>query len=196
MSFIMNRKPINQQQPDECRQGIWDFIRSKHDATFTINDILFYSRLDESSIRDYLVGLVNGGFLTSQTSRTSQKIPNIYTLVKNSGIDAPRVRKDGSLVTQGIGQKYMWNAMTSMKVFTPADLAFEASTECHQVKTATAKNYCQMLCRFGYLRKQTKGAYKLIKRTGPKPPQIQRTKQVYDPNLRQVMGYVVEVETL
>jgi hypothetical protein len=192
----MSRKPIDQQQPDECRQAIWDFIRNRQGEPFTADDILYHVRLDAGSVRDYLTGLVNGGYLSSRTFKGQLHKIICHSLIKNSGIDAPRVRKDGSLVTQGIGQKYMWNAMTSMKVFTPADLAFEASTECHQVKTATAKSYCQTLCHFGYLRKQTKGAYKLIKRTGPKPPQIQRTKQVYDPNLRQVMGYVVEVETL
>jgi len=193
----MSRKPIDMQQPDQCRQAIWDFIRNQQGEPFTIHDILYCIRLDESSVREYLTGLRNGDYLLSTVASSTGKQPVIiYQMQHNSGVDAPRVRKDGSLVTQGIGQKYMWNAMTSMKVFTPADLAFEASTECHQVKTATAKNYCQTLCHFGYLRKQTKGAYKLIKRTGPKPPQIQRTKQVYDPNLRQVMGYVVEVETL
>ena len=57
----------------------------------------------------------------------------------------------------------------------------------------TAKEYCTMLTQAGYLKVLRKASppkkpavYKLVRNTGPQPPQIQRVKQVFDPNLDEV----------
>ena len=54
----------------------------------------------------------------------------------------------------------------------------------------TAQSYCTMLLATGYLRvvqkanpaASKKAIYRLIRNDGPKPPMIQRVKQVFDPN--------------
>lgn len=181
----MSRKPVDQQQPSECRQAVWEWICS-HKGSFTVNDILGDIRLTASSINDYLSGLTNGGYLSVVKSR-ERMVLNVYTLINNTGVDAPRVRKDGTPVTQGIGRKYLWNAMSTLKTFSILDLTRAASTEIHQVAESEAESYCAALCLAGHLRRQPDGRYRLIMRTGPHPPQIQRTKQVYDPNLRAVV---------
>ena len=62
----MSRKPIDQQQPSECRQAIWEWIRNyvrEHGPShaFFLKDIDV--KLDVASIRDYLTGLFNAGYL-------------------------------------------------------------------------------------------------------------------------------------
>jgi hypothetical protein len=192
----MSRKPIDKQQPSECRQAIWDWIRIREGiygplAVFKLHDIDV--KLEWVSIRDYLVGLVKAGYLVATKSGTS-KDPVLYTLVKDTGVDAPRVRKDGKPVTQGQGRLQMWNAMQVIKEFSPRDLAFNASTELHTVAESEAKTYCAALCAAGYLVGRAAGRYMLVNAmwTGPHPPQIQRTKQVYDPNLRRVVWARIE----
>ena len=194
----MSRKPIDKQQPSECRQAVWEWIRAWGSAGFTICDIAFDVRLQESSIRDYLRGLFRAGYLERDPMGPGGPITRMtpigYRLLRDTGVDAPRVRRDGTPVTQGIGRLHMWNAMQVLKSFSAVDLAFTASTPEHKVAEGEALRYCQALCLAGYLVKRTDGKYSLIAAmwTGPHPPQIQRTKQVYDPNLRRVVWARVE----
>lgn len=190
----MSRKPIDQQQPSECRQAIWDWIRAWH-GSFTVNDILMAVRLEPSSVNEYLTGLCNSPekYLTARKN-PSRGVLTQYVLNNDTGHDAPRVRKDGTPVTMGQGRLQMWNAMQVLKVFTPRDLAFNASTDTHTVAESEAKTYCAALCKAGYLVGLAGQRYSLIPTmwTGPHPPQIQRTKQVYDPNLKKVVWARIE----
>lgn len=201
----MSRKPVDQQQPTECRQAIWDAIRSKEDWLFTADELDV--KLDASTIREYLSALANGDYL-EVISKGKRGESNIYRLINDTGVDAPRLRKDGTPVTQGQGRQQMWNAMRIIKQFSPADLALNATTDDHKVAENEARDYCKMLCHAGYLRVSVphktgsagkpgsgqRARYMFIPGmwTGPHPPQIQRTKQVYDPNLRKVVWAKVE----
>lgn len=204
----MSRKPIDEQQPTECRAAIWTVIRRL--KTFDIDDLQLAVRLEKHSIYDYITGLKNAGYLDAASWDADVPIcareKITYTLINDAGVDAPRVRKDGTPVTQGQSRQQMWNAMQVLKKFCAADLAFNASTPECRVCESEAKNYVGALHRANYLKLQSpskpghkKGTgkqanYTLIPTmwTGPHPPQIQRTKQVYDPNLRRVVWARVE----
>jgi hypothetical protein len=188
----MSRKPIDQQQPNECRQAMWDLIRKR--ITISSYDILYETCLTKSIVSEYLTALVNGEYLKRLYSAPAdvpwdRKAHIYYTLINDTGHDAPRVRRDGTPVTQGNGRLQIWNAMQVLKTFSVQELAFNASTEQHTVAEAEAKTYCAALCKAGYLIGQANQRYQLIsaKISGPHPPQIQRTKQIYDPNLRKVV---------
>lgn len=193
----MSRQPIDQQQPSACRQAVWDWIRKFEAqngplAVFTLNDIALHINLDLSSIRDYLTGLSNAEHLIS--TKNARMELTTYTLVKDNGAEAPRVRKNGTNVTMGQGRRQMWNAMQVLRDFSPIDLAFNASTPEHAVAVSEAKTYCAILCAAGYLVGRGHQRYSLLagKWTGPHPPQVQRTKQVYDPNLKKVVWSRIE----
>lgn len=190
----MSRKPIDQQQPTECRQAIWEWIRAWH-GSFTVNDLMLTVRLESSSINDYLTGLVNAPeqYLTARKS-PSRGVLTQYVLNNDIGVDAPRVRKDGTPVTQGQGRQHMWKAMRILKNFTTIELAFNSSTDDHRVADSEAITYCAALCKAGYLVGKYPQRYQLIPSmwTGPQPPQIQRTRQVYDPNLKRVVWSRIE----
>lgn len=197
----MSRKPVDQQQPTECRQAIWSWIRdfssfcaelcATEPKPFTAKDIDV--RLDISTINDYLTGLVKAGYLAALKGSKPAE-PVLYRLINDTGHDAPRVRRNGTPVTMGQGRQQMWNAMQVLKVFTPRDLAFNATTDTHTVAESEAKTYCATLCKAGYLVGHANQRYSLVPAmwTGPHPPQIQRTKQVYDPNLKRVVWSRIE----
>ena len=189
---MMARKTVNKLNGFDSRDTAWKAIREK--KVFTVRDIHMETTLDISTIRDYLTGLTKAGFLEKEDVQSlpdtvsRNKAPE-YTLVKDVGADAPRVRKDGTLVTQGQGRINMWRSMKIMKTFTTQELAVTASTPTCTVKHATAEDYCYHLNKAGYLGKIEKGMYFFINSqfTGPKPPMIQRVKRVWDQNLKKVM---------
>ncbi|NVO00933.1 MAG: hypothetical protein HXX17_16580 [Geobacteraceae bacterium] len=191
------RKPIDKQQPIETRQAIWDEIRQL--KSFFQPEIERAVNLESSNIRDYLTGLLRAGYLDAKTTKDGIIKRISYTLIKDAGRTAPRVRKDGSEVTQGRCRQYMWNVIPILKMFTCADLAYNASTPEHTVALNTARDYIGALHNAGYLApaKPCKSGEKQLwklkhgKWTGPHPPQIQRTKQVYDPNLRAVVWQTI-----
>ncbi|MBU1564253.1 MAG: hypothetical protein KJ630_01330 [Proteobacteria bacterium] len=178
-----SRKPMNKLNGFDSREAIWKLIREK--TEFTVREIYLDTTLDASSVLDYVRGLTNAGYLREETGEKAK----LYTLIKDVGVDAPRVQRDGSLVTQGQGRINMWRAMQIMQVFTAKELAINASTPQCAIKLSSADDYCGHLCRAGYLRRDNSRRYTFLRHmfTGPKPPMIQRVKRVWDQNLKKVM---------
>ncbi|MCU9850378.1 hypothetical protein OEZ60_20545 [Defluviimonas sp. WL0024] len=85
----------------------------------------------------------------------------------------------------------LWRAMRMLKSFTPLDLAAHARTPEVGVEERSALDYCEVLSRTGYLKLERKAdarlhraaVYRLIRNTGPIPPQPRRVTAVYDGNL-------------
>lgn len=183
----MPPKPIDRRKPLESREATWELIRAKR--TFTARELWQELKLAKSSIQDYLVGLTRAGYLSTEEIPSGTSTPALrYTLQRDPGPEPPRVRRDGTEVTQGRGRIQMWRAMRVLGQFTLRDLVVHAATEEHQVAEIEAKSYCYFLTRAGYLIKR--GDLYTARRdryTGPRPPMIQRIKQVFDPNLGKVV---------
>jgi hypothetical protein len=92
----------------------------------------------------------------------------------------------------------MWRTMQLIVSFSPRDLAGTASTDQMPVSEVDAKFYLKALKAAGYLQvvkeatKKTQACYRLIKRTGPLPPMVQRTKVVFDQNLGEIVHHEVD----
>ena len=186
----MARKPVD--QAGSPRDAIWATVRviGAADHAFTVSEIADNARANDKTVRDYLKGLTAAGYL-QQSMATGALEATRWVLVRDNGNEAPRVRSDGSPVTQGTVTEQLWRGMYMLKEFTFEDLVETASVE---IPVDTAKAYCKMLLATGYLRvlrkaEPTSGRiarYRLVRNNGPKPPQIQRVKRVYDPNSREV----------
>jgi len=188
----MGQKPIDKRNHLETREAIWEAIRRL--ITFTIRVLRYETRCSIDQVRDYVTGLVMAGYLEKRDDAT-------YVLVRDCGIEAPRVRRDGSEITQGRGREQMWLVMKVLGEFSARDLALHSSTEEVQVSEIDAKSYIHYLHKAGYLIEEQVGKpggrggggtlarYRLLpqKYTGPRPPMIQRVKQVYDQNLKKVV---------
>ncbi len=188
-----NRKPVQLAPVSKAgkRQQIWEQIRIKRTA-FSVNDLYFALKgISRDAIRAYLNALVMADFLVPVMGDMALRYS--YTLIKDCGVDAPRVRPDGSVVTLGARNENMWRTMKILKTFSWHDVQVAASTETVPISPKTARSYVEMLAQAGYLRAISKpepgvkSLYRLVKNTGAQPPVIKRGGVVYDPNLGKVV---------
>lgn len=173
------------------RQLVWDVMRDafeKGRAWMTLTVISDRSKVHRKTTSDYLTCLVAGGYAEHRDDEVLGCA--VWRLTRDGGHHAPRLRKDGSAVTQGAGVANIWRSMRMLSKFSTVDIALHSSTPSAPVSETTVRSYCTMLLATGYLRvvqkadpvKGRKAVYRLVRNDGPKPPQIQRVKQVFDPN--------------
>ncbi|HTD05880.1 hypothetical protein [Undibacterium sp.] len=183
------------------RQRAWEAIR-QHAGAFSCYQIARKAKVDDRTLYSYLQCLERGGFLEGH------KLPGApigtektWSLQRDNGVEAPRLNKKGEPVTQGLGNEAIWRSMRIISDFSAAELAAHASASGVVVKVDTVKTYLLLLRLAGYVQvvaeSKSKGIgkgkgqarYRLApgKYTGPRPPMIQRTKSVYDPNLAKVV---------
>ena len=177
----MSRKPVDQCNPLQTREAIWQAIRAL--KTFSPKEVRMETRCSSGQVEDYLKALLAAGLIERIEGERGR-----YILVKDPGAVAPRLRRDGSEVTMGRGREQMWRAMRVLGQFTLRDLVVHATTEEHSVAENEAASYCQFLAQAGYLvRKGGNYLFLRSRYSGPRPPMIQRVKQVFDPNLGKVV---------
>lgn len=183
----MARKPIHLGNALNGRQTVWEAIRrfSAGQQLFTAREVRDETLLGMDTVRDYLAGLEAAGYIGKESDGSGG--PARWRLVRDVGVEAPRVRRNGTPVTQGQGRENMWQAMHILRRFTARELAVAARTKDCMVQESTAADYARHLHKAGYL-SHREGVYHMLPTafTGPLAPMIQRTKRVWDPNLRQV----------
>lgn len=200
----MSRRPAHLEMTGgkSPRQRVWEAIRAwaEREDGFTTTDLSRASKVAVSLISEYLKALVAGGFLRRE-DRPRSGAAHRYWMVKDVGLEAPRLRRDGSEVTQGRGNESMWNAMRHfLPTFDFRELAAYASTPDHPVFPETAKAYIGALHAAGYLDEvapaklgsrpiAARYALRHEMKTGPRAPMVQRTKVVFDPNQGRVVWH-------
>ena len=198
MSRSSGRRPADRYKPGAApREVVWAEVRRRSAAGDAIiaRGIADAARLNPRTVCDYLLSLARSGHLRPVGDGVTVTLDRVYVLERDTGVEAPRVRRDGSLVEQGSGTEAMWRTMQVLGEFTADDLAHHATTDRCSVSPVTAASYVQTLARAGYLRIVSpasnaggRAVYRLIRRSGPRPPQVQRVKRVYDPNTGEVHG--------
>lgn len=191
----MARKPIHLQAAGKLtpRERIWQALRALRRG-FSRGDLVVYlrrngPRVEESTIQTYLDGLCAAGFIGREHVFATGAL---YQLMRDAGVEAPRVTRNGKPVTQGAGTQNLWTSMRAQKAFDYRELIGTAAVA---IAPASAKSYCRMLERAGYLVADRAGKggiptrYRLVRNTGPLAPMIQRVKHVYDPNLGEVVWH-------
>lgn len=122
----------------------------------------------------------------------------LYRLVRDVGVEAPRVTADGKSVTEGVASEQMWTAMKALHDFDSEELAAAASTPACTVSVETVKSYLKYLERAGYVtivqecqrgRGGSKARYRFnrAKNTGPRAPLITKLKEVMDGNTAEIV---------
>lgn len=177
-----NRKPCHLEYigGKSPRQRIWELVRAF--GSFARPELV--EKLPEGihpdTARTYLNSLVNGGYLARGPG-------HVYTLIQDTGIEAPRLRKDGSPVIIGRAQESLWRTLRTLDgAISPRALAAMADTADHPVGLDATLEYLKILTDAGYLRREGEN-YRLKLNSGPRPPVVQRVHRVYDPNLGQVL---------
>lgn len=196
----MARKPVQLQfrGGKGPRQRVWDLIRAKRER-FELLDIC-PGDIPVDTARTYLKSLEAAKIVEQQGDRSgplANRSIKIYRLVDDRGLEAPRVRKDGSPVTQGLAQEQMWRTLRMHKGdINTRELAAHASTRAVPVDAGAALDYLCNLAKSGYLactvetqRKPrgitTQARYRLVRDTGPRAPMVCKANVIYDPNTDQ-----------
>ncbi|WP_420996209.1 hypothetical protein ACKI2N_002400 [Cupriavidus sp. 30B13] len=204
----MRRKPAHLEMKGgkTNRQRIWEAIRvrrSSFDQLQLAADVGGLERI----VEEYVRSLLRAGYIAVIPDERAGLVGTrrTYRLVRDNGVEAPRLTKSGEPVLASTGNEAMWGTMHRMferKDFNYRELVAFASTEANPISEETARHYVTALAQAGYLRvtrQAMRGAnaaparYVLIasKFSGPRPPMIQNTKALYDPN----QGRVVWVDT-
>lgn len=188
------------------RQRAWDAIRAQGDAKWTRQMIIdgadtggsLAGALDAKTLETYLQALLKAGIVreAGRVLSPSRRQERQYVLARDEGVEAPRLRRDGSRVEQGLAQEQMWRTLRMVRGDTNArELAAHASTPAVPVAEASARAYLRMLATAGYLDCTAEGhgigrggiqsryRLKVDRNTGPKPPMVCRTHVIFDPNL-------------
>lgn len=181
------------------RQRVWDLIRATRGKPFERLAVI-PGDVPVETARTYLAALEKAGYIALEGDRPGA-FPHYrvrrYVLARDAGVDAPRVKRDGTTVTQGLAQEQMWRTLRLLKGDTNArELAAHASTPEVPVQETAAADYLGNLHRADYLLRTKEGKgkgcggiqarYRLQRNTGPRPPMVCRTKALYDPNLGRV----------
>lgn len=202
----MSRKPADilaASLVPEPRLAIWTAIRNRaaKNQNFTISEIWEDCRkgINRSAVRDYFKCLIATKFLKVATASQGKGKPAFYKLIKNDGSEAPRVNKRGEVVTSGLGTEALWRTMRIKKLFTPEELVLEASTEEAPIALTAVLVYLRHLKKVGFVSAISEAStrrnsaqrthYRFVQSRdpGPKAPQIQRVKRVFDPNSNTVV---------
>ncbi|GAB6037666.1 hypothetical protein JCM15519_38410 [Fundidesulfovibrio butyratiphilus] len=184
-------------QRPPSRQDVWDVMRERRE--FVAQDLVRLTGATLAMVADYIASLRKAGFVAiageteSPGGNPGSFKRALYRLVRDNGREAPRVRKDGTSCPP-TKRESMWRTMPGLGAFTARNLALAASTEDVPVLETDAQDYVSHLYRAGYLAlvkpaspKGGKAVYRLVKRTGGLPPQVLRTKAVYDPNRKEIV---------
>jgi len=173
------------------RERLWAAMRAL--SVFTIADLCLRvntgrsrdEAISHGKARDYLSGLVRAGIVAKSEVKPFEH--TTFGLVRDMGVRAPRVRKNGVILPDS-GRTRMWKAMQVLGEFSPRELMHAASLPGAEIAHNEAKGYCLWLSRGGYLA-QTGERFRFVRarNTGAKAPQILRVKQLYDPNTDQVV---------
>lgn len=190
------RKPIQMELigGKPARQRIWEQLREHRDC-IKIYTIARRAEADDKTVNTYLQALVRGGYVVVISEGDYQE--SQYSLIKDTGAEAPRLDRQGNPVMQGRGQENMWRCLRTLGPMDARQLAEKATTPEVTVKERSAVSYVRALKRAKYLQvveacDRRRGRREVIcliphMNTGPRPPQVQRVKTVYDPNLNKVM---------
>lgn len=192
------RQPIHLEQRGgkSNRQRIWEAIR-QHRSEFSLGQIASKVRVNYATAQTYFSALQKAGVITQLKADENQAFKEVmWCLEHDRGVEAPRLKRDGSESSAGLGTEAMWRTLRILGCVTAVELASHASVSVPTTKT-TAQSYLRWLKKAGYVHSDggRPQRYQLIKSkvTGPRAPQIQRVGQVYDPNTAAV-AYVQSPE--
>lgn len=121
-----------------------------------------------------------------------------WVLLRDVGVEAPRVTTGGKIVTAGAGRDAMWKAMKPLNEFDADELHAAARAGCETLSLSATIDYCKFLQRAGYLSiavpavpNKHRARYHFVRamNTGPRAPVISKAKDhVVDGNTGRVIN--------
>jgi predicted transcriptional regulator len=172
------------------RQRIWEALKNRPDG-ISIYKVSCLTNIAYETVKTYINTLRKARYLEPGEGNGAHRL---FRLVLDTGIEAPQLKLDGTPIRTGHGTEAMWRTLRMLKDINATELA-EHANYATSTTVATAKNYLKWLNWAGYLDVTTpaqpgrQARYRLSHGmyTGPLPPIIQRSGQLFDPNLGTVV---------
>lgn len=184
----MSRRPAHLTGGIAPRDAVWEALRALGETD--LGELSRRSGQPLSLVEDYMRALRKAEIVEAvyQTAGPLGRFRTVYKLIRDLGLDAPRLRKDGSSIPTS-GRQRMWRAMAILKEFSLRDLMATASLPEAPIAQAEAHYYCEWLAKGGYLRPSGPGRYITVAamRHGPRSPMIQRVRRLLDPNTGEIV---------
>ncbi|MDI3325603.1 hypothetical protein QKW35_14590 [Pontibacterium granulatum] len=176
-----------------ARQRLWEAIRNRHGNPFDLTAIARSANVDTHTAKTYLQRLIAGEYVEVVEKKSHGK--SLCRHIKDTGVEAPRLNRKGEPETQGLISEAIWRTLRILSALDAAQIVGHVAAAGHDVALTYVKRYLASLKKAGYLQVVVAGnahrlekvQLKLCMDTGPRAPQIQRVKTVYDPNLNKVM---------
>lgn len=188
-----------------AEQRVWAAMRRRE--SFDLAEIQFDTKVPMRTIKSYVLRLrkARPPYLVTIEHRRSPVSGTItyacYRVARHKGVEAPRLKPDGTASTSGIVIEQMWRTvrMNKRDDWNYRELAREASTAEHPVSERRAKRFVsEVLKKAGYVvvtREAQSGEagglarYRLVPRMdrGPRAPIAQRSGAIFDPNRCEVV---------
>lgn len=187
---------------------IWDVIREKGNlgVEFTVLDIVGQTNAHKATVHDFILRLTRAEEPIAEKAGWRGEghwRQRTYRLLQRP-LDTPSLRRDGTAGLYGRGRQQMWNILRSRAgaAYDAEELVLYASTDTVVIALGTAKEYLQRLAKAGYLTVVQRAANHRLERyrlrpsmnTGPHSPKLLRTRVVYDPNRRELVGTTIAEE--
>lgn len=162
-------------------QAIWE--KAQKLENFTTNDIAAMG-VSQGTARRYCDKWQRKGLL--RLIKTVGGNSRLYAPIKQPISEANMgTTNDKGATPEG----NMWRTMNQLPEFTPTDVAAHSNVGTVSIDVKAAQTYCRALLGAGYLRVRVKArpglreaVYRLINKTGPRPPVLKRVMGVFDPN--------------
>lgn len=177
------------------RQHIWEAIRAINASPkeLTTYAVARKSNQDDQTVRGYFRDMEKAGIVSKV--RNVGRFDAEWELLKDEGVEAPRITRNGKVSKYAAGAENVWRALRILGEFTAAEASVAASVNGVSISEFGAHVYLSGLAKAGYVTRRggtpgVKTRFSLVpsRYTGPKHPIYQRDfHQVYDPNLDQVV---------
>lgn len=191
------RKPIHLEMigAKGNRQRIWEALRANRSG-YTYSELAATAAVDVGAVRSYIHALSKAGFVT--VAAAGQFADSTVILLRDCGCEAPAIKRDGTVSSAGLKTEAIWRSLRILGDADAVELTDQVIAAVGKASLDSTLQYLKWLQRAGYIQVVSpalggpngrRARYRLArgKYTGPKPPMIQRGKQVYDPNLGEVV---------
>lgn len=201
---MSGRKPVNLTAAAGAltvRDRLWAAMRRLRE--FTVADLCGATGVPERTVKDYVQALLKASpeivVREGRRVKPPRKGPRSaragwwramrYRLARDVGVDAPRLKPDGTPCKLGLGRDAMWRTVKALGTCDARAIALTVSESAGvKVSEATAKGFLIDLARGGYVARtgrvgqRTQFTFLASRNTGPRAPVSQSSGAIFDPN--------------
>lgn len=170
-------------------EKLWDMLRASVDGIIIRDVPRTIPTINYDKAKTWLGMLLSAGYVSREQISLTRKLPTYrYQLIRDIGQKPPRIDSKGSPKPPSVSET-IWRTIRILKTFNANQIIASGSTPELVLNIASVRQYLRHLHSARYLQVRQAGKakqlaiYQLIHNTGPKAPEVQRGKKVYDCNL-------------